>query len=372
VLAFTVGFAGSTAAQVKIGVAAPISGYSAAFGAQLKNGVEQAVADINSNGGILGQRLILSIADDHADPRDGIVVANRFVADGVKFVVGHFNSGVTIPASDIYQHNAVLMITASATTPTVTERKMWNVFRVCGRDDQQGVVAGTIIAHKFAGKRVAILHDKTTYGQRLAEETRKTMKTKGVKEIIFEGVDRDENQFQSLVSQLSALRPDLVYWSGLHDPGGRLLREMRNQGMTALMMGGDGITDSEFATLAGPGAEGTLMTFSPDPRINPANAELVKTFRDARGFEPQGYTLYSYAAVQIIRQAAEQAKSVDPQNIAKVMHSGRVFNSVLGEISFDAKGDINGYTVAGKRRDTYVLYIWKKGPDGRITYFEDH
>ena len=241
-LAFTIGLPENVAAQVKIGVGAPISGGSAVFGAQLKNGVEQAVADINSDDGILAQKLVLSIGDDRGDPKDGVVVANKFVADQVKFVVGHFNSGVTIPASDIYRQADMLMITASATTPAVTDRNMWNVFRVCGRDDQQGVVAGTIIAHKFAGKRVAILHDKTTYGQRLAEETRKAMNAKGVKEVTFEGVGRDENNLALLVSKLRVLRPDLVYWSGLHDTGGPILHEMRSQGMTALMMGGDGIS----------------------------------------------------------------------------------------------------------------------------------
>jgi len=371
VLALTIGLAQNAAAQVNIGVGAPMSGGSAVFGAQLKNGVEQAVADINSKDGILGQKLMLSIGDDRADPKDGVVVANKFAADGVKFVIGHFNSGVTIPTSDIYQRNGMLMITASATNPMVTDREMWNVFRVCGRDDQQGIVAGTLIAHRFAGKRVAILHDKTTYGQRLAEETRKTMNAKGVKEVIFEGVERNKNNFAPLISKLSVIHPDLVYWGGLHDTGGRILHEMRSQAMTALMMGGDGITDGEFAALAGPGAEGTLMTSPPDPRVNPTNKELVKTFRETRGFEPQGYTLYGYAAVQIFKQASELAKSFDPQIIAQAMHSGRVFNSALGDISFNAKGDINGYTVAGKRRDTYVLYTWKKGPDGTITYFED-
>ena len=336
VLILTTLFAENVAAQVKIGVGAPISGDSAVFGAQLKNGVEQAVADIDSKDGILGQKLTLSISDDRADPKEGVVAANKFAADGVKFVIGHFNSGVTIPASDIYKQNGMLMITPSATSPMVTDRNMWNVFRVCGRDDQQGAVAGTFIAHRFAGKRVAILHDKTTYGQRLAEETCKAMNVRGVKEVMFEGVERDKNYFAPLISKLSAVHPDLVYWGGLHDTGGRILREIRSRGMTAPMMAGDGISDSEFAAIAGPSAEGTLMTSPPDPRLNPANKELVKTFRVSRGFEPQGYTLYSYAAVQIIKQASEQAKSLDPQIIAQVMHSGRAFSSVLGDISFNA------------------------------------
>jgi len=363
--------AGDALADVKIAVGGPMTGGSAAFGAQLKQGTEQAVADINAAGGILGQKLVLTNGDDRADPKEGVSVANKFAADGVKFVIGHFNSGVTIPASEVYQENGILEITPAATNPKVTDRSMWNIFRVCGRDDQQGVVAGGLIADKFKGKRVAIVHDKTTYGQGLAEETRKAINAKGLKEVFFEGVNKDDKDFTALVSKLKAANPDLVYWGGLHDTGGLILRQMRDQGLKTPMMGGDGMADDEFAAIAGPGAEGTLMTFSPDPRTNPKNKEIVDLFRQKRGFEPQAYTLYSYAAVQIIKQAAEQAKSVDPKKVAEVMHSGKVFNTVLGDVSFDKKGDITGYIVAGKNKDRYVLYTWKKGENGRITYVEN-
>src|SRR5262245_17855330 len=365
-------FAGTASAQIKLGVAGPITGGSAAFGAQLKNGVEQAVADINGAGGILGQRIVLSTGDDRADPKEGVSVANKFVGDGIKFVVGHFNSGVTIPSSDVYKENGILAISPSATNPTVTDRQgMWNMFRVCGRDDQQGGVAGNIIAQRFKGKRVAFIHDKTTYGQGLATETRKAMNAKGLKEVMFEGVNKDDKDFTAVVSKLKAARPDLVYWGGLLDTGGLILRQMRDQGVKAPLMGGDGMADDEFAAIAGPGAEGTLMTFTPDPRNNPKNKDIVELFRKKRGFEPQAYTLYSYAALQIIKQAAEQAKSVDPKKVADVMHSGKVFNTVLGDVSFDKKGDITGYIVAGKNKDRYVLYTWKKGENGRITYVEN-
>ena len=365
-------FAGTAQAQIKLGVAGPLTGGSAAFGAQLKNGVEQAVEDINAAGGILGQKIMLSVGDDRADPKEGVSVANKLASDGVKFVIGHFNSGVTIPASDVYQENGIVAITPAATNPNVTDRKLWNMFRVCGRDDQQGGIAGSIIAAKFKGKRVAIIHDKTTYGQGLANETKKAMNAKGVKEVMFEGVNKDDKDFTALVSKIKTARPDLVYWGGLHDTGGLIVRQMRDQGVKAPLMGGDGITDDEFAAIAGPGAEGTLMTFSPDPRTNPKNKEIVDLFRKKRGFEPQAYTLYSYAAVQIIKEAAEQAKSADPKKIAEVMHSGKSFNTVLGDIAFDAKGDVSneGYVVDGKKKDRYVLYTWKKGPDGKITYFE--
>src|SRR6478672_11735985 len=174
-------FSGAASAQIKFGVAGPITGPNAAFGAQLVQGTTQAIEDINKAGGILGQQLTLEQGDDVSDPKQGVSVANKFVGDGVKFVVGHFNSGVTIPASDVYSENGMLVITPAATNPKVTERNMWNIFRVCGRDDQQGSLAGAIIAQRFKGKRVAIVHDKTTYGQGLADETRKTMAAKGLR-----------------------------------------------------------------------------------------------------------------------------------------------------------------------------------------------
>jgi branched-chain amino acid transport system substrate-binding protein len=370
-LVFALASATTAQAQIKLGVGGPITGGSAAFGAQLKNGVEQAVEDINAAGGILGQKLSVVVGDDRADPKEGVSVANKFAADGVKFVIGHFNSGVTIPASDVYQENGMMVITPAATNPKVTDRPgMWNVFRVCGRDDQQGSVAGAIIAARFKGKRVAVIHDKTTYGQGLADETRKSMNAKGVKEVMYEGINKDDKDFTALVSKLKAANLDLIYWGGLHDTAGLIVRQMRDQGVKAPLMGGDGITDDEFAAIAGPGAEGTLMTFSPDPRTNPKNKDIVEVFRKQRGFEPQAYTLYSYAAVQIIKQAAEAANSLDPRKVADAMHSGKAFNTVLGDVSFDKKGDVTGYTVAGKTKDRYVLYIWRKGPDGRITYFE--
>jgi branched-chain amino acid transport system substrate-binding protein len=370
-LAFGLGlaFAQDALAQIKLGVAGPITGGSATFGAQLKNGTEQAVEDINAAGGILGQKLQVVVGDDRADPKEGVSVANKFVGDGVKFVVGHFNSGVTIPSSEVYQENGILEITPAATNPKVTERGMWNIFRTCGRDDQQGPLAGSIIAEKFKGKRIAVIHDKTTYGQGLADEMRKAMNAKGLKEVLYEGINVGDKDYSALVSKLKAARPDLVYWGGLHDTGGLILRQMRDQGLKATFMGGDGLADDEFAAIAGPGAEGTLMTFSPDPRTNAANKQIIDVFRK-KGFEPQAYTLYSYAAVQIIKQAAETAKSLDPKKIAEVMHSGKVFHTVLGDVSYDAKGDVTGYTVAGKKKDRYVLYTWKKGPDGKITYVE--
>src|SRR5882757_5175175 len=148
-LAAALAFSGAASAQIKMGVAGPITGPNAAFGAQLVQGTTQAVEDINKAGGILGQQITLEQGDDVSDPKQGVSVANKFVGDGVKFVVGHFNSGVTIPASDVYSENGVLEITPSATNPVFTERGLWDTFRTCGRDDQQGAVAGKYLLDNF-------------------------------------------------------------------------------------------------------------------------------------------------------------------------------------------------------------------------------
>jgi branched-chain amino acid transport system substrate-binding protein len=348
---------------IKIGIAGPLSGGGAAFGAQIKNGAAQAIEDVNAAGGVLGQKIVTPapIGDDRADPREGVAVANKLVGEGVRFVVGHFHSGVTIPASEVYQANGILQITPSATNPNVTDRNMWNMFRTCGRDDQQGIVAGGVIAEKFKGKRIAIVHDKTRYGQGLAEETRRTMNAKGLQEVLYEGVNVGDKDYAELVSKVKAARADLVYWGGLYDTGGRILRQLRDHSVKATFMGGDGITDDEFAAIAGPGVEGTLMTYGPDPRNRPEARAVVAKFR-ARSFEPQAYTLYSYAAVEIIKQAAEGAKSVDPKKVAEQMKSGQKFKTVIGEISYDKKGDVT--------RLDYVVYVWKKDPSGRIGYTE--
>ena len=295
-LGFGLALAGTAQAQIKLGVAGPITGPNAAFGAQLKNGTEQAVEDINAKGGISGQKITVTIGDDVSDPKQGVSVANKFAGDGVKFVVGPFNSGVTMPASEVYQENGILEITPAATNPKVTERNMWNIFRTCGRDDQQGAVAGAYILKNFKGKRIAIVHDKTTYGQGLADVTKSAITKGGLKEVLYEGVNIGDKDYSALVSKIKASRADLVYWGGLHDTGGQILRQMRDQGVKAPLMGGDGITDDEFATIAGPGAEGTLMTYGPDPRKRPEAKTVVEKFR-AKNFEQQAYTLYSYAAV---------------------------------------------------------------------------
>ena len=358
-LAAALAFSGAASAQIKMGVAGPITGPNAAFGAQLTNGTQQAVDDINKAGGILGEKITLEQGDDVSDPKQGVSVANKFVGDGVKFVIGHFNSGVTIPASDVYAENGILMITPSATNPKVTDRKLWDTFRTCGRDDQQGLVWAEYARDHLKGKKIAVVHDKTTYGKGLADAALDNMHKFGIHEVLYEGVNTGEKDYSAIVSKIKESGADYLMWGGLHTEGGLILRQMRDQGMKTVMISGDGITDSEFAQIGGPGVEGTLMTFGPEARKNPNAKDVVAEFA-AKGFDPEAYTLYSYAAVQIIKQAAEKAKSLDPKKVAEVMHSGIPFHTVLGDISYDKKGD--------RTNVDYVWYVWAKQPDGKITY----
>jgi branched-chain amino acid transport system substrate-binding protein len=356
---FFLGFAGAAEADVTIGVAGPITGANASFGAQLTQGVAQAAEDFNRSGGILGQRVVIQQGDDVSDPKQGVSVANKFVGDGVRFVVGHFNSGVTIPASEVYADNGVLMITPSATNPKVTERKLWDVFRTCGRDDQQGRLWADLALGKLRDAKIAIVHDKTTYGQGLADAAKGFMNAGGKKEVLYEGVNAGEKDYSAIVSKIKASGAEYLMWGGLHTEGGLIVRQMRDQGIKTVMISGDGITDTEFASVGGPGVEGTLMSFGPEPRNNPNAKGIVAEFA-AKGFDPQGYTLYSYAAMQIIKQAAEKANSLDPKKLAEVMHSGISFKTVIGDIAYDKKGD--------RTTVDYVWYVWQKGEDGKITF----
>jgi branched-chain amino acid transport system substrate-binding protein len=303
----------------------------------------------------------VSYGDDASDPKQGVSVANKMAGDGVKFIVGHYNSGVSIPSSMVYQENGIVEITPASTNPTFTERKMWNTFRVCGRDDQQGKVAGQYILKHFKGKKIAVVHDKTTYGKGLADEMKKALNAGGMKEVLYEGINTGEKDYSALVSKIKQSGADLIYFGGLYTEAGLIVRQARDQGVKAPLMGGDGITSDEYASVGGPGVEGTLMTYGPDPRKRPEAKAVVEEFRK-KNFEPEAYTLYSYAAVQIYKQAAEAAKSLDPKKVADEMHSGKHFKTVIGDIAYDKKGDIT--------RLDYVVYIWKKDASGKINYVE--
>lgn len=343
---------------IVIATAGPMTGQYATFGEQMRRGAEQAVKDINAAGGVLGKKLKLEIGDDQCDPKQAVAVANQMVNKGVKFMAGHFCSGSSIPASLVYQAENILMISPGSTNPKLTERGMSNVFRVCGRDDQQGQVAGDFIADKFKGKRIAVVHDKQAYSQGLAEETMKQLKKRGVSLAMTGTVTPKEKDYSAIVTRLKKNRIDILFYGGYHAEAGLIVRQMREQGLTTRLVSGDALVTQEFWNITGKLGEGTLMTFSPDPRKNPKVAPLVAKFK-AQGFSAEGYTLYTYAAIQVFAQAAERAGGTDAAKLRQQLH-GSKFDTVLGTIGFDAKGDV---TAPG-----YVFYEWKDGTYDYVTF----
>jgi branched-chain amino acid transport system substrate-binding protein len=336
------------AEDIRVAVASSMTGSEAAFGRQFQNGAEQAVADLNAAGGLLNKKLVLEIDDDACDPKQARSVAEKIASAKIPFVAGHYCSSSSIPASEAYADGNVLQITPGSTNPLFTERKLWNVLRVCGRDDQQGLVAAAYIARNFAGKNVAILNDKTTYGKGLADETKKALNKAGFTEKMFESFNKGDKDFNSIVSRLKRDNIDLVYVGGYHQEAGLLVRQMRDQGLKTVLMAGDAINDSEFASITGPAAEGTLFTFGPDPRNKPTAKAIVEKFK-AKNIDPEGYTLYTYAAFQVWSQAVTKAGSTDPKKVIDTIKAGE-WDTVLGRMAFDAKGDIKAID--------YVVYKW--------------
>jgi branched-chain amino acid transport system substrate-binding protein len=341
----------SARADISIALNGPITGSLATFGDQMKRGALMAVADLNAKGGVMGQQIKLEIGDDACDPKQAVAVANQMASKKVAAVIGHFCSGSSIPASNVYAEENVLQITPASTNPQFTERGLGNVFRTCGRDDQQGAVAADFISTKLKGKAVAILHDKTAYGKGLADETKKALNAKGVKEVMYEAITAGEKDYSALISKMKAAKVEIMYLGGYHPEGGLITRQAREQGLNATLVSGDALVTEEYWSITGKAGEGTLMTFSPDPAKDPKNKAIVDKFT-AGGSKPEGYTLYTYGAVQAWAQAVEKAKSTDAKKVAAVLKSEK-FDTVLGQIGFDKKGDV---TAPG-----YVMYEWKNG-----------
>jgi branched-chain amino acid transport system substrate-binding protein len=349
VLAYALGF--PVQAEVLIGVAGPMSGKLAWTGTQLKRGAEMAVAEINAVGGVLGQQVRLIVADDFCDPQQAVAAARKLVADHAVFVVGHYCSGASIPASKIYFEAGVLQISPSSTNPTLTEQGHANVFRVCSRDDAQGQKAGNYLADHWGTRKIAILHDDTTYGKGLAAETKKQLNKRGVDEAVYQSYEPGKDDYSAEIAALQAAGVAVLYLGGYHTEAALMVRAARERAFPVQVISGDDTATEAFGLIAGPAAEGTLFTFVADPRRNSEAADVVKRFR-AENFEPDSWTLHSYGAAEVWAQAVQKAGSLDPQKVIAALRDHQ-FDTVLGQVDFDAKGDL---TV-----QNWVWYVWKGG-----------
>ncbi len=351
-------------APVRIGLSAPLSGPDAAFGQGLRQGAEQAVADLNRAAG--GRpRLVLVPADDAGDAKQAVAVARKLTADGVRLVVGPFESGAVAAAAPVYEEAGAVLVTPGATYTPLTGRGLWDLFRLTPSDAQQGRAAGAYLAKTFAGRRVGILNDRSTFGRGLADAVAAQLKEAGAPEVLFDSFPRGTRDLSDLVARLKAARVDAVYFGGLAPEAATLLHAMRQVGLGATLVASDGILDPGFATAAGPAGEGTVMTLALDPpRLpDPRGGKPV-----ARSPEAESVAAGAYAAVELLSQAVERARAADPKTgriadgrkVAEALRSTPPLRTILGPVGFDARGDRTGGSV--------VLRVWRRTPDGRLDY----
>jgi len=341
--------------DITIAVAGPMTGDLAAFGEQLRRGSEMAVKDINAKGGVLGKQLKLEVGDDQCDPKQAVQVANDLVKKGVVFVAGHFCSGSSIPASAVYAEEGILQITPASTNPAFTEdpaaKGIKTIMRTCGRDDAQGKFAGPWLAKSYAGKNVAILDDKSAYGQGLAVETQKNMESSGLKTALRDTYTQKEKDFSALISKMKEAKIDAVYIGGYHNDVGLMVRQAREQGFKADFISADALNTAEFWSISGPAGEG-LRYSDGASAVNLDSAKAAVAEFRAANYEPEGYTLNSYAAIQAWAAAATKAGSTDGEKVAETLRAGPV-PTVIGDLSWDAKGDLT--------KVNYAWYVYHNG-----------
>ncbi len=339
-------------ADVVIGLAGPLSGGFAVLGEEMRVGAEQAVADINQAGGVNGEPLTLSAMDDACDANQADAIANRFAGRGAALVVGHLCLGASMAAASVYAANGIVEISPATTYPAYTDRRPGSgIFRLAGRDDDQGRIAGNFLATHYADKNVAIIDDTSAYGKGLADATRRAMNAAGKKEVFTQSYEAGSEDFSDIVFRLKAADIDVLYIGGFHTDAAHIVRALRDQAMTTAIIGGDALMTEEYWRIAGAAADGTRLTFPPDPRKNPSAASVVAAFRE-RGIEPEGCVLNAYAAVQVWAAAAESAGTVAFDEVVAALSHGR-FDTVLGPVSFDANGDAD---LPG-----FVIYEWRDG-----------
>jgi branched-chain amino acid transport system substrate-binding protein len=360
-IALTMGAGSAFADDITFAVVGPMTGQLATIGDQFRHGAEAAVAAINAAGGIAGRQVKLSVEDDVCDPKQAVSVANRIVANGINFIDGHACSGSSIPASAVYAEAGALMMSPASSNPLLTEdaaKNGWGtIMRLYTRDDRQGTFIGPWIAEKYKGKNVAVLHDKSAYGQGVADAVKAKMNEGGLKEILYDGINAGEKDYSALVTRLKELKADVVYFGGYHNEAGLILRQAAEQGFKFQLIMPDSIATPEFWQIAGPAGEGTMFVFPADPQARPEAKEAVEKIK-ASGFVPEGFTLFAYATIQAFAQGIERAGSDDPAAVAKALKNDEPIQTVVGPIIFDEKGDI--------KNAAYDINVWHDGKYSKL------
>jgi len=331
--------------EIKIGIPQPMTGPNTQYGDQIQAGALTAIEAINAAGGVKGKKIVPILIDDGCEPKQAVPAANRVVNEGAKFAVAHACSGVAVPAVNVYEAEGIVTITPGATSPLVTDTiKPHYVFRTIGRDDQQGPFAANYIADKLKPARLAVLHDKQTYGSGVAGQVRDTLAARGVNIVTYEGINAGDSDYSAVITKLKSANVDFVYFGGYHPELGLLLRQAREQGFNAQFMGPEGTANQDMVAIAGAAVEGLLVTLPADFTKMPGNEGIVKAFRDAKRDPDGAFQMPAYAAVQILA-ASIGAVGEDADKVADYMHAN-TFNTGIGKVEFDAKGDLKDFEFA--------------------------
>ncbi|VFR16537.1 Branched-chain amino acid ABC transporter, amino acid-binding protein (TC 3.A.1.4.1) [plant metagenome] len=337
--------------SIKIGIPQPMTGPNTQYGDQIQAGALTAIETINAKGGVKGKKLEPILIDDGCEPKQAVPAANRVVNSGAKFAVAHACSGVTVPAVNVYESEGIVAITPGATSPLVTDTtKPHFFFRTIGRDDQQGPFAAGYIAKTLKPAKVAVLHDKQTYGSGVATQVRDALKKEGVNIVMFEGINVGDSDYSAVVTKLKSAGVDLVYFGGYHPELGLLLRQSREQGLNVQYMGPEGTANQDLVAIAGPAIDGLLVTLPADFTKRPGNEGIVKAFHDAKRDPDGAFQMPAYAAVELIAKGIE-AVGEDPAKVADYLHANS-FDTSIGKVEFDAKGDLKNFE--------FAVYKWDK------------
>ncbi len=334
---------------VKIGSANPLTGPFAHWGRDADNGVQLAVEEANASGVTLGgQKVKFEVVseDDQADPKTATQVAQRFIDSGVVAVVGHLTSGAAIPASRIYSDAGVPMVAGSVTSPKFTQQGYSNTFRIIANDLQQGQALAKFAVGQLKAQRIAVIDDRTTYGQGLADDFAKSVEAAGGKVVKREYTTNSATDFMAILTSLKGQNPDLVFYGGMDAQAGPMVKQLRKLGIKAAFMGADGVNTPEFAKLGGKDAEGAYASSAGAPKeVMPGFASFNDKFKARFKTDIQAYAPYTYDAARVLIDAMKRADSADPkkflQEIGKTQLQG-----VTGAIAFEPNGDIKNGAVS--------------------------
>jgi branched-chain amino acid transport system substrate-binding protein len=342
-------------APVRLGLVVPMASEAGPVAQSMHRAAELALTD---RGPVLGRPVVLSVKDDPFDPKQAAITAERLVQEGVWGVIGHFYSSSSVPASAIYHQAGIPMVTATATHPRLTAQGFGNVFRVAGRDDQQAVTAAEWIAARPKARRIAVVHDRTEYGQGLADALRREIERRPPRRVVaVETLAQGDKDFTAQVGRVRASRPDVVYFGGIFREAAYLLRQLRQAGVQAAFVSGDAVLDPEFVKLAGDDvAAGAYLTFAPDPRLRESARPVIDRYESRYG-SLGPYVLYVYDAVGVLLHAIQTGKPTDgsPDELRKVVRAirGQAYRGALGTLRWDKHGDL--------ATSPYVMYVVRQG-----------